>query len=153
MDKIRALTAALYVALLLTWAMFAPVPAGAQTVSTANYAFPLPVNTTPWNTITTMGSSTYATYALTGNAARSLATVTGGFIPAGTKILTVYAASGTFTYGNSTVLTSTSGKYPTVAESSSVDIPCDPLSPNSGVAYFCNGATDTASLLRFFPKK
>ncbi len=151
MDKLRALTATMYVVLLLTWAVCAPV--SAQTVSTANYAYPLPVNTTPWNTITTMGSSTYATYTLSGNTAKSLATVTGGFIPAGTKILTVFAASGTFQYGNSTVLTTTGGYHPLVAEKGSVDIPCDPLSPNAGVVYFCNGATDTATLLRFLPKK
>lgn len=141
MDKIRALTAALYVALLLTWAMFAPVPAIAQTFSTANTELPMPVAPGPLLgeyvardvSTPTMTLSSYAQACPT--------------LPAGTRYVTFLAQDGAFNYGPSTVTTSTGGVWPTVASGSSVSFAVNPLDPTPGI-YFVANATGATPILR-----
>ena len=133
---------------------FAPAPkADAQTFSTANWAYPMPVKTDAWNSFVRMASSTYDTYNLTAGVARALSTVTGGFIPAGTKTLRVYAVGQPFVIGHSGIGPAESGNFYTIASGSYFDLPCDPLSPNSGTCYFVNAASATTSTIRFYPMK
>jgi len=77
------------------------------------------------------------TIALT-NAAQRIGTV-----PAGTVAVTI-VASGALNYGPSTVLTSASGAFPTLADKGFVTIPIYPGTTQPEI-YVCNNATGTTT--------
>lgn len=132
--------------LALVW-LFAPAPqVDAQTVSTANWAFPMPVTA---NTYTIQAACSSATGSLTGGVAVALSTLTNGTIPAGTKVLRVFAASGAYHYGPSNIGPDETGKFPHCAEDAYIDFPVNPISPNTNTLYLVNAASATGSLVRF----
>lgn len=114
-----------------------------QTVSTANFAYPLPVADQAFSEVLTPAT---ATLTLSDVATAMPA------MPGGTKAIAIKAINGAVCWGNSSmVIPATGCSYPTIASDGEVLWNYNALSPKANGIYFINKASGTPAIVRFTP--
>ena len=126
-------------ALLLVALVLAFGPAYAQTMSTANFAFPMPVSDNGIKEMVVPASTTLTL----GAAAKQMVV-----LPAGTKQVICTARGGIVHYGSSTVKSTADGQWPEIASGSSITFNVSPLESQPKI-YFSPQATGTTPIVRF----
>ncbi len=134
--------------LLFVLALVALVSTGsAQTVSTANFQYPLPVADMAFSEVLTPATPTLTL----SDVAKAMPAM-----PGGTKAVFVKATNGIVYWGPSTMVVS-DGSYgagsawQTIASGSSIQFNYPTIAPKASGIYFINAATGTPALVRFTP--
>lgn len=107
----------------------------AQTFSTANSAYPMPVADDQISSFVALSTPTFSV----GNV--TPVQITG--LPAGTKGIYIYPGNGALNYGSSGV--TTAATWPTIATSSYVKLAVSQMSTSPGI-YMINSSGNTATL-------
>lgn len=115
-----------------------------QTVSTANFAYPLPVSDKAFSEVL---SPATATLTLSDVATAMPA------MPAGTKAVSIKAINGAVCWGPSSMVIPTNNcSYMTIASDSEVFWNYNTINPKSAAGiYFINKASGTPAIVRFTP--